>query len=71
VGALQPVIDYLRDDDGRFPFAVDVTGPAAKPKVQVDFDALRERAEDRGRDELEDKVEDTVKGLWDKLKGKK
>jgi hypothetical protein len=71
VGALQPVVDYLRDEEGRFPFAVNVTGPAKKPKVQIDFDALRERAEDRGRDELEDKVEDTVKGLWDKLKGGK
>jgi hypothetical protein len=71
VGALQPVVDYLRDDQGRFPFAVNVTGPAAKPKVQVDFDALRERAEERGQDELQDAVEDAVSGLLDKFKGKK
>lgn len=71
VGALQPVVDYLRDDDGRFPFAVDVTGPAAKPKVQIDFDALRERAEEKGKDELQDAVDDAVSGFLDKLKGKK
>lgn len=71
VGALQPVVDYLRDDDGRFPFAVNVTGPAAKPKVQIDFDALGDRAQERGKEELEGKVDDAVKGLWDKLKGGK
>ena len=71
VGALQPVVDYLRDEDGRFPFTVNVTGPAAKPKVQVDFDALKKRAEEKGKDELEDKVQDTVKDLLGKFKGKK
>lgn len=70
VGALQPVVDLLRTDDGHFPFTVKVTGPAARPSVQVDLDALRQRAEEKGRDELEDKVNDTVKGLLDKLKGK-
>lgn len=70
VGALQPVVDLLRNEDGRFPFAVQVTGPAAKPKVQVDVEALQHRAEEKGRDELQDKLQDTAKGLLDKLKGK-
>jgi hypothetical protein len=70
VGSLQPVVEFLRDDDGTFPFAVRVTGPARKPKVQIDFDALQSRAEERGREEIGDAVEDAVKGLWDKLKGK-
>ena len=70
VGSLQPVVEFLRDDDGTFPFAVRVTGPARKPKVQIDFDALQSRAEERGRKEIGDAVEDAAKGLWDKLKGK-
>ncbi|RKZ13286.1 hypothetical protein DRQ32_01880 [bacterium] len=69
VGSLQPVVDLLRDEDGNLPFSVKVTGPAAKPKVGIDFDALKDRAEQRGREEIGDAVEDAVKDLWGKLKG--
>ena len=37
---------------------------------QADFDALQDRAEERGREEIGNAVEDAAKGLWDKLKGK-
>ena len=70
VGALQPVVDLLREEDGDFPFAVRVTGPAARPKVEVDVAALRDRAEERGREAAGDALSDAAKGLLDRFKGK-
>ena len=54
--------DLLRDDQRRIRFAVDVTGPAARPKVEIDFAELEQRAKDaatgRARQELDRLLED-------------
>ncbi|HEX9640089.1 MAG TPA: AsmA-like C-terminal region-containing protein [Candidatus Krumholzibacteria bacterium] len=74
LGELEPVADLLRDEAGRIRFRVDVSGPAAKPKVQIDWSELATRAADKQKERLrgrvKDEVEDKLKGLLDGLKSK-
>lgn len=73
LGDLAPVADLLRDDEGRIGFAVAVTGPAKKPKVQIDWESLAKRARDRGAEQLEDdlkkKAKSALEGLFGGKKG--
>lgn len=69
LGALEPVADLLRDDQGRIVFGVNVTGEAKKPKVEIDLADLQKRAERAGearlRNELRDRLGDS--GAREKL----
>jgi hypothetical protein len=60
LGALQPVADLLRDDQGRIAFGVNVSGEAKRPKVEIDVDELRRRAEREGGERVRSELRDRL-----------
>jgi hypothetical protein len=64
LGDLSPVADLLRDDEQRITFQAAVTGPAGKPKVQIDMRDLQDRAAsgaaDAARSELDRLLDDVL-----------
>jgi AsmA-like C-terminal region len=71
LGALEPLAELLRDEDGRFAFGVNVRGRAARPKVEIDFASLEARAREAGEAAAKDRLEDALEGLGSKLFGGK
>ena len=69
LGSLQPVADFLKDDAGRIAFGVNVTGPGAKPKVQIDLADLQQRATDRAQDAAKDEAQNALDDLIDRNRG--
>lgn len=66
VGDLSPLLDSLRDADGRIALGLRLTGQAAKPAVAVDLSAAKAKTQQR----VQDEVKKGVQGLLDKLKRK-
>jgi uncharacterized protein involved in outer membrane biogenesis len=69
-----PAAKYLLNSSGRFEVPLKLSGAVAKPSVGVDAAAIQTRLQQgfvqQGKDELQKKATDTVKGLLDGL-GKK
>ena len=63
LGALAPLADLLRDDEGRIRFGVDVRGPATRPRVEIDFAQLEDRAREAGEGRLRDRLGRGLEGL--------
>lgn len=66
VGDLSPLLDSLRDADGRIALGLRLTGQASKPAVAVDLTAAKAKTQQR----VQDEVKKGVQGLLDKLKRK-
>lgn len=66
VGDLSPLLDSLRDAEGRIALGLRLTGQAAKPAVAVDLTAAKAKTQQR----VQDEVKKGVQGLLDKLKRK-
>ncbi len=66
LGQLVFLADGFREPDGRLKLDFRFTGEAAKPSVNLDL----EQAKQRIQSQLEDDVNEGVRGLLDKLKGR-
>jgi hypothetical protein len=70
-----PVAKYLLNSSGRFELPIKLSGAVAKPAVGVDANAIQARLQQglvqQGKEDLNKKATDTVKGLLDGLTKKK
>ncbi|HXV14079.1 MAG TPA: AsmA-like C-terminal region-containing protein, partial [Candidatus Krumholzibacteria bacterium] len=70
-----PMAKYLLNSGGRFELPIKLSGAVAKPSVGVDANAIQAKLQQglvqQGKDELNKKATDTVKGLLDGLTKKK
>jgi hypothetical protein len=57
LGAFTSFASLLRDNEGRITVSLRVTGPAAKPKIELDLAQLKERATQGTQQGLKDKLQ--------------
>ncbi len=56
LGAFTSLASLLRDDKGRITVALRVSGPARKPKIELDLAEVQKRAKEGGQQALKDKL---------------